>query len=115
MDLILGGRLTSTGLIIQSMVYKSDDLWAAGSVEPSYRDQVLEFLEARQDQYFTAAEVAESVFDLSPAEEAFQEVPEDRIELAMNERFRYSLRAELVLERLIDEGLVEKRAVRVSD
>jgi hypothetical protein len=97
------------------MVYKSEDLWAAGSPEPPLRDQVVEFLEANPDQYFSAGEVSEAVFDLDPAEEAFEIIPEDKIELAMNERFWYTLKAELTLERLLEEGLVEKRSIRISD
>lgn len=97
------------------MVYKSEDLWAAGSPEPPYKQQILEFLRDNSDEYFTPGQVAEPVFDLSPVEEAFEGIPENKIELAQNERYRYSLRAELVLERLVEEGLVEKRSIRVSD
>jgi hypothetical protein len=102
------------------MVYKSDDLWAAGRPEPPQKQQVYDFLKQNSDDYFTPGQVAEPVFDLDPVEEMFKQsqeqdgIPVDH-NLILNERFRVLLRTELLLERLVEEGKVAKRSIRISD
>ena len=97
------------------MVYKSDDLWAAGSPEPPYIHQAREFLHANDHTYFRPNEVADEIFNLTLFEEAIQDIPEDQVYNAMNERFRFDMHAEILLERLVENGQAEKRAIRVSD
>lgn len=98
------------------MPYKSDDLWAAGTPEPPYFQTLVEYLVENSHTYFNPTELAEVIFDLKPAEEAWDNVESDfDIQAMLNSRLRRALHIEIMLEDLVVNGAVEKRSIRTSD
>jgi hypothetical protein len=98
------------------MPRKSDDLWASGRPEPTYKQKLINYLKENSHTYFNPQELAEPVFDLDPIEKAWENIETDfEDQAALNGRMRRSLFVEILLEELVEEGLVEKRSIRMSD
>ena len=95
---------------------KSDDLWATGKVESSYKHQLREYLKENSHTYFNPMELTEPIFDLKPMKEDWKNIDngfEDQT--LLNDRMRRALFIEIILDDLVNEGIVEKRSIRISD
>ncbi|WP_353635651.1 hypothetical protein ABSL23_17415 (plasmid) [Halobacterium sp. NMX12-1] len=97
------------------MYFESDDLWESGEPAKSEEQRVLEFLENNPDALVTESFVATEVLDEADIPQPDMDLSREAEAMQREQAFIGAAKSQAMLERLVREGRVEKREIRIQD